>query len=109
MTEQLLHFVLFPYLFFSLLGVLPDHLNAEIVAGTISSKQEAMDYLTWTYLFRRLIMNPTYYDLENTENENVNVFLSNLVENAINELEESYCVDVMEVYRISSIKRRGAY
>ena len=54
-------------------------------------------------------MNPTYYDLENTENENVNVFLSNLVENAINELEESYCVDVMEVYRISSIKRRGAY
>ncbi|KAK6170205.1 hypothetical protein SNE40_018656 [Patella caerulea] len=42
----------------NLLEVLPDHLNAEIVSGTISSKQDAMDYITWTYFFRRLVMNP---------------------------------------------------
>ncbi|OWF45882.1 Activating signal cointegrator 1 complex subunit 3 [Mizuhopecten yessoensis] len=42
----------------NLLDVLPDHLNAEIVAGTIASKQDAMDYITWTYFFRRLVMNP---------------------------------------------------
>jgi len=34
---------------------LHDHLNAEVVAGTISSKQDAIEYLTWTYLFRRLV------------------------------------------------------
>ncbi|MED6279107.1 activating signal cointegrator 1 complex subunit [Characodon lateralis] len=43
----------------SLLSVLSDHLNAEIAAGTISSKQDAMDYITWTYFFRRLVMNPS--------------------------------------------------
>lgn len=47
----------------SLLNVLADHLNAEIVAGTISSKQDAMDYITWTYFFRRLVMNPRYVSL----------------------------------------------
>ena len=41
--------------FSSLMNVLPDHLNAEVVAGTICSKQDALDYLTWTYFFRRLL------------------------------------------------------
>ena len=54
----------------SLLDVLPDHLNAEVVAGTINTKQEALDYMTWTYFFRRLVQNPTYYGLEGSPLKN---------------------------------------
>nr|XP_022293850.1 activating signal cointegrator 1 complex subunit 3-like [Crassostrea virginica] len=78
----------------NLLEVLPDHMNAEIVAGTVTSKQDAMDYITWTYFFRRLVQNPTFYNLDGTDFDSINKFLSSLVEKALYELECSYCIEV---------------
>ncbi|KAL7288666.1 hypothetical protein TKK_0017394 [Trichogramma kaykai] len=75
----------------SLLDVLPDHINAEIVAGTIKTKQEFLDYLTWTYFFRRLLKNPRYYNLEDMEPEMVNSYLSNLVDKTLSVLIDSQC------------------
>ena len=72
-------------------------MNAEVVAGTITSKQDAMDYVTWTYFFRRLVMNPSYYHLEETSSEAINKFLSEVVTTALTELESSYCVEIEEV------------
>lgn len=87
-----------------LLEVLADHMNAEIVAGTISSKQEALDYLTWTYFFRRLEQNPSYYGLTDENEEDalsggtntINSFLSNIVDKGLKELEASYCIEFEE-------------
>ncbi|KAH8347048.1 hypothetical protein KR059_004486 [Drosophila kikkawai] len=76
----------------SLLGVLPEHINAEIVAGTVQTKQAALDYLTWTYFFRRLLRNPSYYQLQGVEPENVNAFMSNLVDRVIYELSGAACL-----------------
>ncbi|XP_017101915.2 activating signal cointegrator 1 complex subunit 3 [Drosophila bipectinata] len=76
----------------SLLGVLSEHINAEIVAGTVQTKQAALDYLTWTYFFRRLLRNPSYYQLEGIEPENVNAFMSNLVERVVYDLSAAACV-----------------
>ena len=87
----------------SLLEVLPDHLNAEIVAGSIQTKQEALDYLTWTYFFRRLLKNPAYYQLEGSVEECINEYLSKLVEKAISALEDAFCVEVQMV----NIEERG--
>uniref|UniRef100_A0A8C2PSK9 Activating signal cointegrator 1 complex subunit 3 n=1 Tax=Cyprinus carpio TaxID=7962 RepID=A0A8C2PSK9_CYPCA len=80
----------------SLLSVLSDHLNAEIAAGTVTSKQDAMDYITWTYFFRRLVMNPSYYNLDDISHETINKYLSNLVERSLRDLECSYCMEIQE-------------
>lgn len=78
----------------SLIGALPEHLNAEIVAGTISSKQQCLDYLTWTYFFRRLIQNPVFYGLESAEGQAINGFLSSLIDRCLHLLSAAGCVTV---------------
>lgn len=46
--------------------ILPDHLNAEIAAGSVETMQGAVECLTWTFFFRRLLMNPKYYFAPNS-------------------------------------------
>ncbi|CAM6105785.1 unnamed protein product [Calypogeia fissa] len=80
----------------SLAQHLHNHFNAEIVSGTIASKQDAVDYLTWTYLFRRLVMNPTYYNLEDTSSATLNAYLSSLVSSTLQALEDAGCIRLNE-------------
>nr|XP_010936311.1 DExH-box ATP-dependent RNA helicase DExH14 isoform X2 [Elaeis guineensis] len=75
---------------------LHDHINAEIVSGTICHKEDAVHYLTWTYLFRRLVVNPAYYGLEDTEASALNSYLSRLVQSTFEDLEDSGCIKMNE-------------
>lgn len=80
----------------SLHKVLDDHIGAEIAAGTIKTRQEAMDFLRWTFLFRRAYNNPTYYDIEDTSPAGVGAHLSQLIDTTIENLQDSSCVIASE-------------
>mmetsp|Transcript_13763 Transcript_13763/g.20677 ORF Transcript_13763/g.20677 Transcript_13763/m.20677 type:complete len:1176 (+) Transcript_13763:3-3530(+) len=70
---------------------LHDHINSEIVTKTIGSMQDAVDYITWTFLYRRLTKNPNYYNLQGTSNVHLSEHLSEMVETILGDLEESKC------------------
>ena len=73
---------------------LHDHFNAEIVTRTIENKQEAVDYLTWTFLYRRMTQNPNYYGLQGVSHRHLSDHLSDLVENTLQDLEDSRCITI---------------
>ena len=66
--------------------VLADHVGAEVVVGTIATKQDAVDWLTWTLLYRRLPSNPNYYGLAGVTHRHLSDHLSELVEGALSDL-----------------------
>ncbi|CAG0914379.1 unnamed protein product [Notodromas monacha] len=73
---------------------LHDHFNAEIVTKTIENKQDAVDYLTWTFFYRRLTQNPNYYNLQGVSHRHLSDHLSEVVENTLNDLEQSKCITI---------------
>jgi pre-mRNA-splicing helicase BRR2 len=80
-----------------------DHLCAEVVTGTVESKQDAVDYLTWSFYYRRLSQNPNYYSLEGANVELLSDHLSELVEGTISDLEESKCIEVENDMDVSAL------
>lgn len=73
---------------------LHDAFTAEVVAGTIESKQDAVDWLTWSFFYRRLPQNPNYYGLAGATPRHLSDHLSELVERTLADLATSRCISV---------------
>jgi pre-mRNA-splicing helicase BRR2 len=82
---------------------LHDHINAEVVTKTIENKQDAVDYLTWTFYYRRIFQNPNYYNLKGSSHRHLSDHLSELIEKIISELEESKCLTVEDDIDVSPL------
>ncbi|KAG4180807.1 hypothetical protein ERO13_A10G187300v2 [Gossypium hirsutum] len=82
---------------------LHDNFNAEIVATVIENKQDAVDYLTWTFMYRRLTQNPNYYNLQGVSHRHLSDHLSELVENTLNDLEASKCITIEDDMDLSPL------
>ena len=63
---------------------------------TIENKQDAVDYLTWTFLYRRMTQNPNYYNMQGVTYRHLSDHLSEMVENTLAELEHSKCISIEE-------------
>uniref|UniRef100_A0A914KRM4 Activating signal cointegrator 1 complex subunit 3 n=1 Tax=Meloidogyne incognita TaxID=6306 RepID=A0A914KRM4_MELIC len=85
----------------NLLPVLPNHVNAEICSGSIVNRQQIVEYLAGTYLYRRLFANPAYYGIEQLNNKELTTFLSTTVDSCLVELCASYCIlpDLVNLFK----------
>lgn len=82
---------------------LSNHINAEIVAKNIKTTQDCIDWITWTFMYRRLTQNPNYYNLSEVSGTAINNYLSELIENTVEELQEAKCLVVEEDKELDAI------
>ena len=65
-----------------------DILNSEIVSKNVENKQDALDWLTWTFYYRRLAQNPNYYGLQGISHQHLSDHVSEAVEQTVDFLEQ---------------------
>ncbi|KAK0628424.1 Sec63 Brl domain-containing protein [Bombardia bombarda] len=70
-----------------------DAFVAEISTKMIESGEDAINWATFTYFYRRLLANPSYYSLTNPTHEGLSQYLSDLVESTLKDLTESKIIE----------------
>jgi pre-mRNA-splicing helicase BRR2 len=75
---------------------LHDAFVTEISTKTITSTQDAVDWTTYTYFYRRLLANPSFYGLNDTSHEGLSAHLSELVETTLKELADAKIIELDE-------------
>ena len=73
-----------------------DAFVSEISTKIIGSTQDAVDWATYTYFYRRLLANPSYYGLTDTSHEGLSTHLSELVENTLKDLSDAKVIELDE-------------
>lgn len=74
----------------NLLEFLPDHVNAEISNGNITTKGQLIEFIQSTFFYRRLLANPSYYQLESNSEPDLHV--SELADSVVGTLQEHECI-----------------
>ena len=75
---------------------LHDAFVSEISTKVIASTQDAVDWATYTYFYRRLLANPSYYGLVDVSHEGLSTFLSDLIETTLKDLTEAKLIELDE-------------
>ena len=73
---------------------LADTLNAEIAIGTISTIEDCVGYIDWTFFGRRVKKNPSYYGVDSIAEEDVGEFLYQTVMDCLEVLKDHDCITI---------------
>mmetsp|Transcript_27474 Transcript_27474/g.84792 ORF Transcript_27474/g.84792 Transcript_27474/m.84792 type:complete len:648 (-) Transcript_27474:279-2222(-) len=80
-----------------LAGALHDHVMAEVcLSGSVKSVADCVTWLKWTYLYRRLRQNPSYYGVDDNSDDAVAAYLEATARSTLADLDAAGAVDVQE-------------
>jgi activating signal cointegrator complex subunit 3 len=78
-----------------LLSSLHNFVCAEVcLTGRINSVEDGVEWLKWTYLYRRLRRNPSFYECEGSDDKTIQAFLETLARRVLVELDEAGVVEL---------------
>ena len=78
-----------------LLSKLNDFINAEVcLTGRIKSVDDAIEWLRWTYLHKRLRQNPSFYECADSSEKTISLYLENLARTSLEVLDEAGVVEL---------------
>ncbi|KAK1757664.1 pre-mRNA splicing helicase [Echria macrotheca] len=75
---------------------LHDAFVTEISTKQIESGEDAISWATFTYFYRRLLANPSYYNLTDPTHDGLSQYLSDMVETTLTELAEAKIIELDE-------------
>lgn len=71
-----------------------DYINVEIVSGTIENHQNCIDWITWTFFYRRIAANPNFYNIASSNASDISDYISELIEAAFGDLVAANCAEI---------------
>ncbi|CCF56555.1 hypothetical protein KAFR_0B02580 [Kazachstania africana CBS 2517] len=66
----------------------------EINNKIIRSKQDCIDWITYTYFFRRIHANPSFYGVKDSSSHGISAFLTELVESTLKDLVDASLIEL---------------
>ncbi|GME83544.1 unnamed protein product [Ambrosiozyma monospora] len=73
---------------------LHDAFVSEINGGVINSRQDCVEWLTYTYFYQRLQHNPSFYGVKNSSRVGTTEYLSELVESTLDDLVKGKMIEM---------------
>ncbi|SMN21670.1 similar to Saccharomyces cerevisiae YER172C BRR2 RNA-dependent ATPase RNA helicase (DEIH box) [Maudiozyma saulgeensis] len=83
------------FLYFNFHDILINGISNSI----IETKQDCVDWLTYTYFYRRIHANPTFYGVKNSTEYGISAYLTELVESTLTDLSDLSLIEVNESHQ----------